>query len=326
MADNEHYWIGFDLGGTKMYAAVFNDELGMRGKERKKTKASEGVEACFGRIKETISMAMDQAGIGKKDLAGIGASVPGMLDLNKGVVLNAPNLGWKKVPIREELENKFDCPVVISNDVDAGVYAEYCLGAAKGAHCALGVFPGTGIGGGCVYEGQLLRGLVSSCMEIGHMPVAPGGPLCGCGRRGCLESVASRLAIAQAAAAAASRGDAPHLLEVAGTDLANIRSGALSDAIKAGDSVVEQIVRDAARWLGRAIAGAIDLLAPDIVVLGGGLVEAMPNLYVEEVTSSVKEHVLPSFQNTFKIVAAKLGDEATIIGAAAWARKAILKL
>jgi glucokinase len=325
MANSGTYWAGFDLGGTKMYGAIFDDEeFKIRGKERKKTKASEGVEACIDRIIETISDAIKDAGIDKKDIKGIGASVPGMLDLNKGIVISAPNLTWKKVPIKDELEKKFNCPVFISNDVDAGVYGEYCFGAGKGARCVVGVFPGTGIGGGCVYQGQLIRGLVNSCMEIGHITVLPNGPLCGCGKRGCLETVASRLAIAQAAAAAAYRGEAPALLKSAGTDLSNIRSGALADAIKDGDQIIESIVKEAARWLGVGIASAINLLAPDTVVLGGGLVEAMPELYQREVSASVKESVVPSFIGVSKIAIAKLGDDATVTGAAAWARKCVV--
>ena len=157
-------------------------------------------------------------------------------------------------------------------------------------------------------------------MEIGHVQVAPEGPLCGCGRRGCLEAVASRLVIASRAAAAAYRGQAPHLLEHAGTDVTNIRSGALSASIAAGDTTVEIIIREAARHIGRAVAGVVHLLGPDMVVLGGGLVEAMTELFVEEVRDTAKRRVLPSFVDSFEVVAAKLGDDAAVMGAAAWAQ------
>ena len=138
--------------------------------------------------------------------------------------------------VAESVEQALGCPVVLLNDVDAGVYAEYCRGSARSSRCTLGVFPGTGIGGGCVYEGQILRGAVSSCMEIGHVQMLPDGPLCGCGQNGCLEALASRLAISAAAAQAAYRGQAPNLRRLAGTKLSNIRSGVLAKAIRAGDS------------------------------------------------------------------------------------------
>jgi glucokinase len=160
-------------------------------------------------------------------------------------------------------------------------------------------------------------------MEIGHVQVAPEGPLCGCGRRGCLEAVASRLAIASRAAAAAYRGQAPHLLEEVGTDVAKIRSGALAASIEAGDEAVESIVREAARQIGRAVAGAVHLLGPDVVVLGGGLVEAMTKLFVTEVSEAAKQRVLPSFADSFEVVAAKLGDDAGVMGNAAWAQHVV---
>ncbi len=149
----------------------------------------------------------------------------------------------------------------------------------------------------------------------------PDGPLCGCGLHGCLESVASRLAIASAAAQAAYRGQAPHLLEMRGTDLDNIRSGALADAIAAGDTVIETIVRTAAGHIGTAVASVVHLLAPDCVVLGGGLVEAMPRLIVNEITASARKKLLPAFADSFIVVPAELGDNSTAMGAAAWVRE-----
>jgi glucokinase len=225
--------------------------------------------------------------------------------------------------LKRELTKKFGCPVVVANDVDAGTYGEYRFGAGQGVRCLLGVFPGTGIGGGLVYEGRLFRGRIGSCMEIGHIHMQPKGRLCGCGRRGCLETVASRLAIAAEAAEAAYRGDAPHLLELAGTDVAAARSGALAAAIKAGDRTVEAIVRHAAKDIGIAIGSVVNLLAPDTIVLGGGLVEAMPSLYVQEVRTSIKKHAMRLYTKSLKVVVAKLGDDAVAIGAAALAEAEI---
>ena len=165
------------------------------------------------------------------------------------------------------------------NDVDAGVYGEYRFGVAHNARCVIGVFPGTGIGGGCVYEGRSHpRTQVFVHGDRAHPGPAPWRRLCGCGRYGCLETEASRLAIAAEAARAAFRGDAPELLKIAGTDLSNIRSGALAQSIKAGDLAVEKITRRAAEMIGLAVGNVCNLLAPDIVVLGGGLVEALPEV------------------------------------------------
>ena len=313
------HWVGFDLGGTKMMAAVFSPEFRLLGRRRRKTKGAEGAKAGLERIVETIRDALEEAKVDAKNLAGIGVGCPGNIDLEKGVIIDSANLGWRNFAIREALEKAFECPAVVLNDVDAGVYGEYRFGAGKNARCLVGVFPGTGIGGGCIYEGKVLHGKSVSCFEIGHVQVNPQGLPCGCGRIGCLETEASRLAISAAAAMAAFRGEAPHLLAAAGTDLANIRSGTLAEAIQAGDDVIKQIVARAARLIGWAVGDVVNLLAPDVVVLGGGLVEAMPDLVVEEVEKSARLRAAPPFAKTFKVTAAKLGDDAVVRGAAAWA-------
>ena len=318
--DEKRYWVGFDLGGTKMLCKVFDEKFQSLGKERTKTKGHEGKEAGLARISKTIRKALEIAEVDATQVAGIGVGCPGPLDLDRGIIHDAPNLGWQDVPLKKHLEADFGCSAFVLNDVDAGVYGEYRFGAAKGTRTAVGVFPGTGIGGGCVYEGQILRGKKTSCMEIGHVQVAPEGPLCGCGRRGCLEAVASRLVIASRSAAAAYRGQAPHLLKEVGTDVSEIRSGAIAASIAAGDKPVEIIVREAARHIGRAVAGVVHLLAPDVVVLGGGLVEAMTDLFVKEVRGAAEKRVLPSYVGTFEVVAAELGDDASVLGAAGWAQ------
>ncbi len=316
-ASKNRYWVGFDLGGTKMMAAVFDKNFNIIATRRKKTKDGKGARSGIRRIAETIEEALQTAHIDHRKLGGIGVGCPGVLDLDRGVVLQAPNLGWRNVPLKKELERTFGCRALIVNDVDAGAYGEYRFGAGRGARCVLGVFPGTGIGGACIYDGQLIRGRVNSCMEIGHIHMQPKGRLCGCGRRGCLETVASRLAISAEAAEAAYRGQTPHLMELAGTDLASIRSGALAAAIREGDAAVEAIVRHAAKDLGIAVASVVNLLAPDVVVLGGGLMEAMPGLYLKEIRAAIKRQAMKPYTQHLKVVPAKLADEAGVLGAAA---------
>jgi glucokinase len=313
--------VGVDLGGTKIMAVLYDAAWKPLARRRRKTKAYLGAEAGLARIQETVQGVLDEAGVSAGNVATLGIGAPGPLDPDRGVLLDLPNLGWHEVPLKAQLEKTFKCPVAALNDVDAGTYAEYRFGAARKQRCVLGVFPGTGIGGGCVYEGKVLRGRSISAMEIGHLCVLPEGPLCGCGRHGCLEAVASRLAIAQAAVAAVYRGEAPVLQAKTGMDLANVRSGVLAEAIAEGDTVIESIVRRAAAWLGLGIASVVNLLAPDTVVLGGGLVEAMPDLYCEEVDRAARARVMDAFRDRFSVVVAKLGDDAVALGAAAWAQQ-----
>ncbi len=319
----DQYWVGFDLGGTKMHAVLFDRRFQVLARRKKKTRGHDGAEAGLERICATIDKLLEEGGKTRSQLTGIGVGVPGPVDMEAGVIVEAPNLGWKDVPLQDLLEKKYGCPVAICNDVDAGVFGEYRFGAAAGARTALGVFPGTGIGAGLIYEGRIFRGKKSSCLELGHIPIVADGAPCGCGRRGCLETVASRLSLSAEVAKAAYRGQAPHLLRVAGTDLANIRSGSLAEAIDAGDKIVEQILREGARQLGLAMAGIVNLLLPDIIVLGGGLVEALPKLYLEEVTEQLRKRTMPAFAKAWELRVAKLGDDAGVMGCAAWARQTI---
>ena len=307
-----------------MLATVYDSEFQPVGRERKRTKGHGGHEEGLERIVKTIRKALENAEIADTELGGIGIGFPGPIDMENGKLLEAVNLGWEDMPLKDELEKEFGCGVAIANDVDVGVFGEYRFGAARAARCVLGVFPGTGIGGGCVYEGRILRGKYSSCMEIGHVQINPHGKLCGCGRYGCLETEASRLAIAGEAAAAAYRGEAPHLREAVGLDVKRIRSAELAAAIAAGDTAVERIVRRAAEKIGIVVANIINVLLPDMVVLGGGMVEAMPDLFVGAVATSARNVVMPPFEDLFEVVAAQLGDDATVLGAAAWAAECLV--
>lgn len=318
MPKDKRVWVGFDLGGTKMLSIVFNDEFDKLGKKRKKTRGFDGQDVGVERITDTIREALQDAECDIDDLAGIGVGCPSPVDMNKGIIHEAVNLGWKDMPLKKMLEDEFHCPVEIANDVDIGLYGEYRFGAGKGGANVLGVFPGTGIGGGFVYNGEILRGASSSCMEIGHIQVRPEGRLCGCGRHGCLETESSRLAIAAEMAKAAYRGEAPIVLAKAGTSVANIRSGVIAASVEGGEQAVIKIVTRAAEHIGHAVASVTHLLGPDLVVLGGGLVEAMPDLFVKHVWKAARERVMDSYADSFEVVAAKLGDDSTALGAATW--------
>jgi glucokinase len=315
-------WVGFDLGGTKMLAKVFNDDYQTLGRAKQKTLGAKGAKTGLNRMVSLIEEALADAGATPEQVAGIGVGCPGPINPGKGEIVEAPNLGWKKVPVEAFLGNAFESRTVICNDVDAGVYAEYTEGAARGARCAVGIFPGTGIGAGAVIDGRLLQGANLSCMELGHIPLFP--ETSGAGEDGTtLEKECSRLKIAIEASRAAYRGQAPNLLKACGTDISKITSGALAKAIEAGDKEIEEIVRRAATLLGCGVATVVHLLAPDIIVLGGGLVEAMPELYLETVRKSAMNRVLGPYKKSFKIVTAELEEDAGVMGAAAWARKTI---
>lgn len=319
MNSDKAHWVGFDLGGTKMLAVVFDARFRPVARVRKRTHGEKGAKEGVRRMIQVIEGALSEAGVSPGALAGIGVGCPGPLDLERGIVLEMPNVGWKNVALKTLLEEAFAVPTHIVNDVDAGTYAEYRFGAGKQSRCVLGVFPGTGIGGGAIYDGRIVRGSRGSCLEVGHIPVLANGPLCGCGRRGCLEAIAGRLAISAQVAAAAYRGEAPYVLSHAGTDLQNIRSRVLAEAVAAGDRVVDSILRHAARTIGWTLAGVVNLLAPDVIVLGGGMVEDMPELFRDEIDTAIRSQAMPSFEDTIAVRVAELSGDAAVVGAAAWA-------
>jgi glucokinase len=314
-ARKNKYWVGLDLGGTKMLAKIYDADFKELGADKRKTEGHKGLKNVVKRMVKCIHDAIEQAGISESDICGIGIGCPGPVDPEAGVLLQAPNLGWENVPIRKTFEKEFDCPVVPCNDVDSGVFGEYKFGAAKGARSVVGIFPGTGIGGGAVIHGRLLQGANITCMEIGHIPFGEAGLT--------LEEVCSRLAIASESAAAAYRGQAPNILKNCGTDMAKITSGKIAAAIENGDEAIEKIVKEAACRLGSGVATVVQLIAPEVIVLGGGLVEAMPDLYLKTLRESVEEKVLAPFLGHYRIVEAELGDDAGVQGAAAWAAKSV---
>ena len=323
MDENRSHWIGFDLGGTKMLAVVYDDTFTALGRCRKKTKGREGMDAGLKRINNVIEDAIEDAGLTRKQIHGLGIGCPGPLNLKKQMIRTAPNLGWDNVPIGSSIAEEFGFPVTVANDVDAGVFGEYKFGAAKKARCVFGIFPGTGIGGGCVYDGKLFHGTNSTCSEIGHIPLMPQGPLDGAGNNGSLEALASRLSIAGSAAQACFRGQAPHLLADAGTDIGNIRSSALANSVKNGDSGVVEVVENACGYLALGVVTIVHLMAPDVIVFGGGLIEAMGKSMLPKIEKIARSRVLPSLKDDFKIVEAKLGDDASVMGAAALAKQAV---
>jgi len=323
VSDIKRFWLGFDLGGTKMLSVLFDDEFQVVVRKRKKTKGMEGVVSGQERIADLIQETLTDANISIDQLAGIGIGCPGPIELETGIVCIAPNLGWRRVAIGEFLSKKFLCPVRVVNDVDAGVYGEYRFGSAMNAFCVVGVFPGTGIGGGCVHDGRILRGMRLSAMEVGHMKIASTSRSSGVDMPGTLECEASRLSIAAECAKLAYRGEAPELLKLGGMDIANIRSKTISQAIKNGDKSVERVVRLAAQQVGYGVANIVHLLSPDVIILGGGLVEAVPEIYLEEVRKIAKKSVMECYEDTFDVRVAALGDDAGAMGAAAWAAKNI---
>jgi glucokinase len=309
--------IGFDMGGTKMLASVLDNSYQAISTAKKRTPPGADNDKVLDVVVATVGAALEEAGIKPGDVAAIGIAVPGPIDRDAGRIVSLTNVGVRDMPLRDQLSAEFGIPVVLENDVNAGTFGEFVAGAAKGYRNVLGVFPGTGVGGGIIIDGTLYRGHTGRAGEIGHMIVEVGGRLCGCGKYGCLEAVSSRTAIAKELVHLAAIGEAPTVLERAGTDITQVKSGVIKKAIGAGEKSVIRVVERAAWYLGVGLGSCLDIFDPDVVVLGGGLVEKLGDSYLESVEASMREHNM--IGSKAPLVRASLGDDSVIVGSAALA-------
>lgn len=319
--NKQEYTLGIDFGGTKILAAVVNPEGSPLARVKRKTRAELGIDSVLERVVRTAREAVEQSGIDADRIAGVGIGVPGPINTNTGLILEAPNLGIKNINIKKYLEERLGYPVVGANDVNAGTWGEYALGAGRGCANCLGVFVGTGIGGGIVIDHALYQGAGMMAGEIGHMCIDPNGPLCGCGCRGCLEAWASRTAITRDIWALIEKGNKSMLTDLVEKKGGQIRSGQLKKAYDGRDKVVTKVINRAADSLGVGLAAASCLLSPECIILGGGVVTALGEPYLERVKASMAEHAFKSVLKTSRLAMATLGDDAVLIGTALLARK-----
>ncbi len=323
MADDKDFLIGVDLGGTKILAGVFNAKFELKGTTKLSTKADRGVGAVTERIARCVKDAVDECDLSLKQVRGIGIGAPGAVDSESGRVIFAPNLpGWKDVPLKKELEKALDVPVFLGNDCNVCTLGTFDREYKSKPKHLVGIFIGTGIGGGIVANGQLYCGHNLTAGEIGHMVIEVNGPKCGCGNRGCFEALASRTAIFRKIQSAVKDGQKTILTDMLGPELSDMRSGDLRKAIRKGDKFVEKVVEEAAEYAGIGVANLINILNPEIVVVGGGVIEALENEFMPALLKSAKEHVMPGTMEGIEIEASKLGDHAGITGAAVLARRA----
>jgi glucokinase len=315
------FWIGFDLGGTKMLACVLDQDYKVIAFAKKSTNGTDGAVKGKKKIVAAIKEAISAANYDPAGIQGIGIGCPGLVNSAKGILLSAPNLGWNNIGLRRLLGTEFKCPVAVLNDVDAGTYGEFKLGAAKGARSVLGVFPGTGLGAGFVYNGQLVMGKTISAMELGNLCLPGTHLLSNDFGSVILEDLTSRLALASSASVACYRGQAPELQRRSAGILRDIKSKALAASFMEGDEATMVIFRNSVRYLGMGVAMVVNLFAPDHITLGGGLVEEMPNLYLNLLKEEVARYAMPELAKGLKYSAAKLGAHAVATGSVAYLRE-----
>ncbi|HEV8483272.1 MAG TPA: ROK family protein [Blastocatellia bacterium] len=313
--------LGIDLGGTKVSAGVLDADGKVFCRERAKTKAWRDSSEIFATIARVGHRAIREAGVDSSQIAAVGIGSPGPLDPDTGYVIESANVNFHNFPLGPKLAEEFGCPVVVANDVDAGTYGEFRLGSARGARDVLGVFIGTGIGGGLIVNGALYHGFSKNAGEIGHIVIKAGGPRCNCGNRGCLEALASRTAMARDIRKAIKRGRKTMLARLSGRKLDSIPSSAIKEAFEAGDHLVTRVVERAADYIGIAIGSVVNLIGPEVVVLGGGVIEALGAPLIDRIDRVARKVAFDFAIKDVRFVRSELGDDAGIIGAAMLARE-----
>jgi glucokinase len=315
MADR--LFIGVDLGGTNVVAAAVNERGQILSRHKKRVTKARTREELLDRVCRTIGHAIARADATEKDVVGIGIGAPGPVDIANGVVFEMPNVPVGRVDFRTELEGRFSATCLVENDVNAGTYGEFWRGAGRGKSDVVGVFVGTGTGGGIILGGKLLHGKNGTAGEIGHIVLNPGGPLCGCGRPGCLEALASRTAMQRQVAEAVEGGAETSILELAKGEITKVRSRTFRKALGAGDSLAKRVVRDCAENLGYGAVALVHLLNPECIVFGGGVMEALSEQMLPTIRQVVEERCLAGTADGVEIVPATLWDDAGVLGAAA---------
>lgn len=319
--DNRELLVGVDLGGTKILAGLFNSQLRCLGRARLSTKASRGPDEVIKRIARCVTEVVDECDLDLTAVRAVGIGAPGPVDPNNGRVIFAPNLqGWHNIPLRKQLGKLLGVPVFIENDCNVctlGVYHAELKAKPRGM---IGIFLGTGIGGGLILDGQLHTGFNRTAGEVGHMILEVGGPKCGCGNRGCFEALAGRAAIMRRIQTAVKGGQKTLLTDMLGPDLDDMRSGDLRKALRRGDKFVEKIIEETAEYTGIAVGSLINLLNPEVIVLGGGLMEQLADEMMSIVVETAMDYAMNGTTKGIDILASQLGDDAGITGGAVLAR------
>ena len=302
--------LGIDLGGTKILSVCLDADLKVVGKDQRPTDADAGPDAVIHRMVES-----GWAAAGGRQVLTVGVSAPGPSNPDLGIVTTPPNLpGWRDVPLANLISRKMGLPAWIENDANAGALAEHRIGAGRGSRHMIMVAAGTGIGGGLILDGRLYHGASGGAGEIGHMQLDIEGRPCTCGRRGCLEALASGWALdldADVIARAEPEGEVAQIARREGVD-PNARI--LDLAAAAGNASATEVLRRAGRFLGDGLTNLVNLFNPEVVVIGGSLRKS--EHYLHTALSVVNEEAFPQHRADVRFVEAQLGDEAPAVGAA----------
>lgn len=309
-----HYALGVDIGGTKVSVTLGNSRGKILDKKLLPTRTGKESGRAIEEIAETLGFLKSSAR--NKSILGIGVDIPGPMNPHKGIIEKSPHLhGWQGFPLKRFLEKKLRLPVFMGNDANAASLGEKVFGTGKKARSFVYLTISTGIGGGIILDGELLLGASFGAGEVGHTVVVPGGMRCGCGHHGCLEAYASGTAIAQFARKELLRVKISKILKLAGSQK-KVTAELVAEAAESGDPLALEAYRRAGHYLGVGLANLINILNPEMLILGGSVMKSSELLW-PSMKDSVCRHAWPSLYKACRIVKTKLGDEVGDLGALA---------
>lgn len=313
--------VGVDLGATKVLTGIATTDGHLLNKVKFPTCSNEKdsdeiLDSISDSIKEIIT---DTCTAGDK-IVGIAVAAPGPLTYPDTVVMDSPNLGWSKLNLKEELSRKIGRSVIVDKDTNVAALGEYCFGHGCQYRQLLYVTISTGVGGGIIIDGEIYHGNNGGAGEFGHMVIEPNGPKCGCGRRGCLEALASGTAIAREAAEIVKKGKGKGIIACSSTGK-EIGAKEVGEAARKGDIEARTIILRTAEYIGIGIANLVNIFNPQIVVLGGGVAVGLQDLLFEPVCEYVHKNVFALHERDFKIEVSSLGEEIGLWGCLALVTK-----
>lgn len=308
--------VGVDLGGTNIKTALVSAEGKLIAKSSRPSNAETGPEKLMDNMADAVRALMQENNVSTECIVAAGFGAPGPMNWQTGVVFSPPNLpGWKNVPLAEEMKNRLGVPCYVDNDANVACYGEFWLGAGQGTESMVVLTLGTGVGGGVIVFGKLLRGIDGTAGELGHLKVQRDGRPCGCGGNGCLESYASARGMVLTAMDGLQTGRKTVLGEQCGHDTMRMNGEMIFKAAMEGDELAQWVFEETATWLGLGISSIINYQNPERVVLCGGMIAAGDILF-NPVRKVVKANTFEVPAKRCEIVPAGLGNDAGVLGAA----------
>jgi len=309
-------YIGLDIGGTKILGSLYSETGESIKRVKKKTKASEGLDVVIAQIYKVIDELLSNSEAMENEqfsLLGIGAGSPGIVK-DQGIVAFSPNIPFRNFNLAALIEGKYNVPFVLGNDVNVAMFGEWKATNMKEAKNVLGLFVGTGVGGAIIIDGKLYVGK-GGAAEFGHMVVNPEGAYCGCGSQGCLEAYASKTGIQSAIKGQLRKGRSSSLKTYLKSDGAVIKSSSLKRAFDENDTLAVEVINRAVYYLGIAVGNLINQFHPDLIILGGGIMESMGEDLLPKIVKEAERHAMPGLMTDVAFKLSHLSDDAGIYGA-----------